>query len=49
MRATAAFDHKPIDFVGAFSFPFFLIGAAAKPPFTNIWQVGLTAKAHLPL
>jgi hypothetical protein len=45
---TAVVGRSLLDIVGSFSFPLFLLGAE-KPPFTNIWQVGLNVKAHIPL
>jgi hypothetical protein len=43
-------NKKPlVDLVGAFSFPVFLVGADGSPPFTNIWTVGLNARAYFQL
>lgn len=38
-----------VDIVGNFGFPFFLLGADASPPTTQLWQVGLGVRAYLPL
>ncbi|MFO0554154.1 MAG: hypothetical protein U0271_37585 [Polyangiaceae bacterium] len=47
---TIPIDNKPtVDLLGAFSFPYFLVGADNEPPLTNIWTVGLTARAYIPL
>lgn len=41
---------KPLaDITGSFSFPYFLVGADSKPPFSNLWQVGLDARAYFQL
>lgn len=42
-------DKPVVDLTGNFGFPFFLLGADSKPPFTNIWQVGLDARAYFQL
>jgi hypothetical protein len=43
-------DGKPlVDLIGAFAFPLFLLGADGEPPATQLWTVGLSARAYIPL
>jgi hypothetical protein len=38
-----------VDLVGRFNFPAFLLSADPDPPLTEIWQVGLDARAYIDL
>jgi hypothetical protein len=42
-------DKPIVDIIGNFGFPVFLIGSDSKPPTTELWQIGLTARAYLQL
>lgn len=47
---TIAQDRSPlVDLSAGFSFPLFLLGVDASPPTTEIWQVGLAARAYIPI
>jgi hypothetical protein len=47
---TIASDDRPIvDLVGRFNFPAFLVSGDPEPPLTEIWQVGLDARAYFDL
>jgi hypothetical protein len=45
----ASEDKALLDIKGTFSFPYFLIGEDPEPPLTNIWAVGLDARAYIDL
>ncbi len=38
-----------LDIQGEFNLPWFLVALDRNPPLTNLWQVGLTARAYIPL
>lgn len=44
-----AADGPLMDLRGSFSFPYFLVSGDPEPPFTNLWQVGLDARAYIDL
>jgi hypothetical protein len=45
----ASGDRPLVDLVGRFNFPAFLLSADPDPPLTEIWQVGLDARAYIDL
>ncbi len=42
-------DQALLDIKGSFLFPFFLISGDPEPPLTEVWQVGLDARAYIDL
>ena len=48
--ATIPGDKGPIaDITGSFSFPLFLLGADRNPPTSEVWQLGIDARAYFQL
>jgi hypothetical protein len=45
----ASGDRPLVDLVGRFNFPTFLLSSDPEPPATEVWQVGLDARAYIDL